>query len=548
MRFLNSNLDLTLPRVLPFTLTFLLLPLPHPYNSCVKLRRSSGILLHPTSLPGRFGIGDLGPEAFQFVDFLHSTRQSLWQVLPLGPTGFGDSPYQTFSAFAGNPLLVSPEKLLEEGLLSSSDLQNPPSDSPSKVDFNAVSAWKLPLLRKAYANFCIHSSASQREAFQSFCAKNSSWLEDFALFMAVKQAHGGISWNDWDWPISQREPEALKKWGQKLARDIDSHKFTQFLFFHQWRELKQYSHNRTVMVMGDIPIFLSQDSSDVWAHPDLFYLDEKGKATVVAGVPPDYFSATGQLWGNPLYRWEIMERSRFRWWIERFRAAFELFDLVRLDHFRGFESYWEVPATEKTAERGRWVQGPGASLFEAVREELGDLPIAAENLGMITPEVVDLMKQLGFPGMAVLQFAFGGASPNSNFLPHNYIRNQLVYTGTHDNNTTIGWWTDTGTQDSTLTSQDVSEERAFVLKYLATNGADIHWTFIRTVFASVANLAIVPLQDILGLGSEARMNLPGKPDGNWRWRYGPEMITPDIVERLRELTTLYGRALKRETP
>jgi len=493
-------------------------------------------------------MGDLGPEAFQFVDFLHSAKQSLWQVLPLGPTGYGDSPYQTFSAFAGNPLLISLEKLLEEGLLSSSDLQNPPSGSLLKVDFSAVTAWKFPLLRKAYENFRAHATASQREMFQSFCTKNSPWLEDFAIFMAIKQAHSGTAWNDWDKSIAQREPEALTKWHHELAVDIDSHKFSQLLFFHQWRKLKEYSHDRSVIIMGDIPIFVSRDSSDVWAHPELFYLDEKGNPTVVAGVPPDYFSATGQLWGNPLYRWELMEHSGFGWWIERFRAAFELFDMVRLDHFRGFEAYWEVPAMEKTAVHGRWVKGPGASLFEAVSKELGDLPIVAENLGVITPEVVCLMEQLGYPGMAVLQFAFADASSASDFLPHNYIRNQLVYTGTHDNNTTIGWWTDTDTRDSTRTAQEVNEERAFALKYLATNGVDMHWTLIRTVFASVANLAIVPLQDLLGLGSEARMNLPARPDGNWRWRYLREMITPEVVERLKEMTTLYGRESKGMTP
>ena len=514
----------------------------------MQLRRSSGILLHPTSLPGRFGIGDLGPEAFQFVDFLHSTKQSLWQMLPLGPTGYGDSPYQTFSAFAGNPLLISLEKLSEEGLLAPRDIDNPPSNSLSKVDYSAVTAWKLPLLRMAYETFYAHASASQREVFQSFCVRNSHWLEDYALFMAVKQRHGGTAWNNWSGSIAQREPKSLTEWAHEFAGEIGSHKFTQFLFFHQWKELKQYCHTRAVTVMGDIPIFVSGDSSDVWAHPEFFYLDAEGSPTVVAGVPPDYFSATGQLWGNPLYRWKIMEHSGFRWWIERFRAAFEMFDLVRLDHFRGFEAYWEVPASEKTAVAGRWVKGPGATLFEAVRKELGNLPMVAENLGVITPEVVELMERLGFPGMAVLQFAFAAASSASDFLPHNYIRNQVVYTGTHDNNTTIGWWTDTSTLDSTRTLQEVDQERAFALKYLATDGIDIHWTFIRAVLASVANLAIVPLQDLLGLGSEARMNLPAKADGNWRWRYRREMITPEIAERLREMTTLYGRASNGDTP
>ncbi|MFN8009362.1 MAG: 4-alpha-glucanotransferase [Terriglobia bacterium] len=518
------------------------------YNSQVKFRRSSGILLHPTSLPGRFGIGDLGPEAFQFVDFLHATKQSYWQLLPLGPTGYGDSPYQTFSAFAGNPLLISLERLLSSGLLSQLDLQDMPVWSSSRVDFGAIKSWKLPLLVKAFEIFRVHASTSQRDLFHAFCANNAFWLDDFALFMAVKQAHGGNGWNEWEPAIARRDVTAVESWREKLAGEIESEKFSQFLFFHQWQELKQYGHDRSVKIMGDIPIFVSRDSSDVWAHPELFHLDQEGNPTVVAGVPPDYFSTTGQLWGNPLYRWEVMGATHYQWWLERFRTSLKLFDVFRLDHFRGFEAYWEIPASEKTAVNGRWVKGPGAALFDAMRGSLGELPIVAENLGVITPEVVELMEQYHFPGMAVLQFAFNGASPTSSFLPHNYIRNQLVYTGTHDNNTTLGWWTDTGAEETTRSLEEIREEHEFVLKYLATDETEIHWKMIRAVLGSVADLAIIPLQDYLGLGGEARMNFPSKAEGNWRWRYSRELITPQIIDRIREMTLLYGRAPEQESP
>jgi 4-alpha-glucanotransferase len=507
----------------------------------VKSSRSSGILLHPTSLPGRFGIGELGKEAFHFVGFLHRARQRVWQVLPLGPTGYGDSPYQVFSAFAGNPLLISLESLAEEGLLSADDLSEAPAFPESRVDFGAVIRFKFPLLRKSFEQFRKAQPADCRK-FDEFCETHAGWLEDYALFMAVKDAHGGQAWNQWDPAIALRQPEAVEAWRRRLAQEVVCWKFWQFLFFRQWRALKEHCHAHHIQIMGDIPIFVARDSSDVWSHPRLFHLDEDGNPTVVAGVPPDYFSATGQLWGNPLYRWDAMAADGYDWWVQRFRAAFELVDIVRIDHFRGFESYWEVPASETTAMHGRWVDGPGAALFEVVRRGLGDLPIVAENLGLITPEVEALREQLGFPGMAVLQFAFGSGRPDSEFLPHNYSRELLVYTGTHDNDTTVGWWKSTGTGDSTRSPEQVQREREFVLKYLGVDGNEIHWSFIRTVLASVANLAIVPLQDVLGLDGQARMNLPARPDGNWQWRFSPGMLTQSIQERLKELTLLYARA------
>lgn len=498
--------------------------------------------MHPTSLPGQFGIGDLGQEAYRFADFLHGSQQRIWQVLPLGPTGYGDSPYQVFSAFAGNPLLINLEQLAREGWLSPDDWKDTPALSATAVDYGVVINLKFPLLRLAFERFKARASAQVRDAFARFCKRHVSWLDDYALFMAVKEAHGGIAWNQWDPAIALRRPEALRHWRQKLEVEVTYWKFWQFQFFSQWLALKQYCHDRRIQIMGDIPIFVARDSADVWARPELFHLDAQGNPTVVAGVPPDYFSATGQLWGNPLYRWDVMARSGYRWWVERFRSVLELVDVIRIDHFRGFEAYWEVPAQETTAIHGRWVKGPGAELFETVRRDLGDLPIVAENLGLITPEVEALRLKLGFPGMAVLQFAFGSGSPESDFLPHNYQRNLLVYTGTHDNDTTVGWWTSSGSSASTRNQDDVDREREFALKYLHSNGEEIHWTFIRAVLSSVANLAVIPLQDVLGLGSEARMNLPARASGNWRWRYTSEMLTEGIRARLKEMTMLYGRA------
>ena len=412
----------------------------------MEFPRSSGILLHPTSLPGRFGIGDLGLGAYRFADFLAGAGQRIWQVLPLGPTGYGDSPYQCFSASAGNPLLVSLEKLVAEGDLSPDGLADDLPAFPNRqVDFGEVVRHRIPLLRKAARNFLTVATATRREEFQDFCRQNASWLDNFALFMALKEAHGGEAvWNKWAHDIAARRPEALARWEARLSEPIDTQKYVQYQFFKQWSELKAYCHQREIQMMGDIPIFAAHDSADVWAHPELFHLDGDGNPTVQAGVPPDYFSATGQLWGNPLYRWEAIAEAGYAWWIERFRSILRLVDIVRLDHFRGFEAYWEIPGNEKTAINGRWVKAPGGEMLEAVKKTLGELPIVAETLGVITPEVEALRDRFGFPGMGILQFAFGSDPQAPGFRPHNFRRHFVVYTGTHDNDTTIGWWTSSG--------------------------------------------------------------------------------------------------------
>ncbi len=505
--------------------------------------RRSGILLHPTSLPGRYGVGDLGPEAYRFVDFLAGARQGLWQVLPLGPTGYGDSPYQCFSAFAGNPLLVSPERLVAERWLSPSDLEGAPSFPERHVDFEAVSRFRRPLLERAFEGFEARATASDRKRLQAFCRVQRTWLEDFALFAALKDAHGGSPWTKWDRDLARRRPAALARVRKELARQVERQRFVQHQFFTQWAELRRHCHERSVRIMGDLPIFVAHDSADVWANPELFYLEEDGSPTHIAGVPPDYFSATGQRWGNPLYRWAAMRKTGYRWWIERFRATLALVDVVRVDHFRGFEAYWEVPATEPTAIKGRWVKGPGAALFRAVEATLGKLPIVAENLGVITPAVEAMRERFGFPGMAILQFAFGTDPQAPSFRPHNYVRNLVVYTGTHDNDTTVGWWTSKGAGDSTRTPEQIERESDHCRRFLGfTDEREVHWAFIRTVLASVADTALVPLQDVLGLGSEARMNLPGQPTGNWRWRFEAHRLTAEIRDRLGELTLLYDRA------
>ena len=509
----------------------------------MKFARSSGILLHPTSLPGRPGVGDLGAEAYRFADFLVRAGQRIWQVLPLGPTGYGDSPYQCFSAFAGNPLLVSLEKLVEEGDLTSDDLAvNLPHFPTRQVDFGCVIRYKLPLLKRAAENFRARASAARREEYETFCGQNASWLENYALFMALKEAHGGEAvWNQWERDVAARQPNALARWKERLAGATEIQKYAQYQFFKQWLVLKAYCHSRGIQVMGDIPIFVAHDSADVWAHPELFRLDAEGNPSVKAGVPPDYFSATGQLWGNPLYCWDAMAETGYAWWIDRFRSALKLVNIIRLDHFRGFESYWEVPGGEETAINGRWVKAPGGEMLEAVQKALGDLPIVAETLGVITPEVVALRDRLGFPGMGILQFAFGADPQAPEFKPHNYRRHFVAYTGTHDNDTTVGWWTGSGAGDSTRTLEDVRAEREFALKYLGTDGREINWSFIRCLLASVADTVITPLQDVLGLGSEARMNVPAARSGSWRWRFTADQLTPEIGERLRELTVIYDR-------
>jgi len=499
--------------------------MPPPMSSL----RASGVLLHPTSLPGRFGIGDLGPAASRWLDFLAGAGQRLWQVLPLGPTGYGDSPYQCFSAFAGNPNLVSPERLVEEGLLAAADLDAAPAFPAERVDYGPVIEWKRALLARAYERFAAGAAPGLRDPYAAFRAAHAAWLDDFALFMALKDAHGGAPWTDWERGLVRREPAELVAAHDRLVEDVERHCFRQFLFFRQWAALRDRARELGVQVVGDLPIFVAHDSADVWAHPGLFQLDERGNPTVVAGVPPDYFTRTGQLWGNPLYRWDVMRRDGYAWWTERLHAALELMDLVRLDHFRGFEACWEVPAGSPTAEHGRWVPGPAEHFFEVVRAALGALPLIAEDLGLITPPVVALRDWLELPGMRILQFAFDGDGRHP-FLPHNYVRNCVAYTGTHDNDTALGWY-----------ATAPERERDFARRYLGVDGPGIAWGMVRAVHASVADRVVVPIQDLLELGPEARMNLPGRPDGNWGWRLREGQLGDALRDRLRGLTETFGR-------
>jgi 4-alpha-glucanotransferase len=506
----------------------------------MRFSRSSGILLHPTSLPGPYGIGELGPEAYRFADFLHNSGQCIWQVLPLGPTGYGDSPYQCFSAFAGNPLLISLDTLAARGYLNARDLNERPEFPADNVDFGTVIAWKIPLLRGAFHAFQ-RSVPAERDAFDAFCRAKSAWLDEFALFMALKQAHNNVMWTFWERDLALREPGAIERARAELRDEIECNKFIQFQFERQWHDLKAHCAGNDIRVLGDMPIYVALDSADVWAEPGLFELDQTGQPRVVAGVPPDYFSATGQLWGNPIYRWDAHAKSGYAWWIARFRRALEVLDMIRLDHFRGFVGYYEIPAGDKTAVNGQWVKGPGAPLFEALEQALGKLPIVAENLGVITPEVEALRRQFGFPGMAILQFAFGTDPQAPQFKPHNYLRDLVAYTGTHDNDTVLGWWSSKGAGDSTRTPENVEKELDFARRYLNTDGREINWVMIRTLMASVAGTVLFPLQDVLGVGSEGRMNLPGSPSGNWHWRFRAEALTPSISSRLRRLTEIYDR-------
>jgi 4-alpha-glucanotransferase len=509
-------------------------------QSKMTFQRSSGILLHPTSFPSRFGIGDLGEEARELIDFLESSGQSLWQVLPLGPTGFGDSPYQCFSAFAGNPLLVSPELLATDGLLARADIERPPAFSQERIEFGRVIEYKNSLLARAFHNFTLNNGPQSCVDFLAFCRQEDSWLDDYALFRALKNRHRGAAWNQWPSSLARREREEIAAAKEKLRDPIIAEKFYQYLFFKQWLALKEYALSRGVKIIGDIPIFVSYDSADVWTHPRWFKLDEEGAPLVVAGVPPDYFSKTGQLWGNPIYDWEKMKETDFRWWIERFKANFKLFDIIRLDHFRGFAACWEVPAGDETAERGRWVEVPGRELLSALKQQMGELPIIAEDLGVITKDVEALRDDFNLPGMRILQFAFSSDSANID-LPHNYTPNSVVYTGTHDNDTTAGWFNSRAGRGSTRSQEQIEGERKRCLKYLRSNGKEIHWDFIRAAFASVARFAIVPMQDALGLDSSARMNLPATSEGNWGWRMREGALNRKISRRLYEMAELYGR-------
>ncbi|HZE79365.1 MAG TPA: 4-alpha-glucanotransferase [Candidatus Polarisedimenticolia bacterium] len=510
----------------------------------MKFPRSAGILLHPTSLPGAYGIGDLGTEALRFCSYLKDSGIKIWQVLPLNPTGYGDSPYQSLSAFAGNPLLISLETLAAEGLLDKQALHPMPDFPEGHVDFSMVIPWKFNLLRKASSNFFGSSACKQKADFENFTHQNHAWLDDYALFMAAKDAHEGRVWTEWDPDLASRQHAAIAKWSEKLSSEITAYKFWQYEFFRQWNAIQEDCARRGIRIMGDIPIYAAHDSADVWAHPEMFWLDEKGNPLKVSGVPPDYFSATGQLWGNPLYRWDVMRATSYRWWIERLRASLKMFDMVRLDHFRGFEAYWEIPAGEPTAMHGKWVKGPGGELFQVLTDALGPLPIVAENLGVITPEVEAIRKRFDYPGMAILQFAFSTDPQAPTFRPHNYEQQLVAYTGGHDNDTMFGWW-HSGVAQSTRTQADVKKEYAEAQNYFGFSAnefdREVNWIFIREVMKSVANTVLFPMQDVLGLGSEARMNTPGTLGGNWTWRLGANSLREADQSRLKLLAEIFER-------
>ena len=498
--------------------------------------RRSGVLLHPTSLPSRFGIGDLGDAAYRFIDFLAAARQTHWQILPLSPTGYGDSPYQTLSAFAGNPMLISLDELVAVGHLSDDDLHDAPNFPNDRIDFGRVVQYKSKLLNRAFASFRSRGSDAQHAAFVQFCQEQVFWLDDFSLFMALKETHSQRPWYEWEPEFKMRQPTALARARETLAEQIEYEKYRQWLFAEQWLAIKRYANERGIYIIGDIPIFVSEDSADVWANTHLFYFDKDLRPTIVSGVPPDYFSATGQLWGHPLYRWNVMAKNGYAWWIARFRAAFTYADVARVDHFRGFYNYWQIPAGEKTAVNGTWVHGPGADLFNAVIAALGDMVIIAEDLGEFDAAsragMDALQTEFGFPGMKVLHFAFGSGADNI-YLPHNYTRDFVAYTGTHDNDTSVGWYQASSTE----------AERDYARKYTHSDGSDIAWTLIRLAWASVANTAITTVQDLLALGHDARMNTPstvGPP--NWCWRMLPGALNDEIATRLAELTSIYGRA------
>ncbi|MBD2461471.1 4-alpha-glucanotransferase [Oscillatoria sp. FACHB-1407] len=498
-------------------------------------QRASGVLLHPTSLPSPHGIGDLGASAYAFVDFLERSGQRLWQILPLGPTGYEHSPYtMNFSAFAGNPLMISLEQLAQEGLLNRDELVPLTDANPEQVDFDRVIPHKFEFLKRAFDRFQTSRNTDQQAEFEQFCQQQSWWLDDFVLFMALLDANGGKPWSQWEPAIARRDPAALQAQSEKLAENIQFQQFLQFKFFEQWSRLRAYANQRNIQIIGDVSIYVCHNSSDVWANPELFKLDPQTlEPAYIAGVPPDYFSETGQLWGNPVYEWERSQQTQFDWWIKRFKATLLYVDLVRVDHFRGFEAYWQVRAGEPTAINGEWVKAPGQEFFETLQERLGSLPILAEDLGIITPEVEELRDRFHFPGMRILMFAFDGS--DSIHLPHHYIQNCIVYSGTHDNDTAIGWW-----------EKASSTEKNRLADYLGYASADdihdINWVLIRVALASVANSAILPLQDLLGLDGRARMNDPSKIPGNWRWRYtNSDLLTNELSQQLHHLTQLYSR-------
>ncbi len=494
----------------------------------MSFERSSGILLHPTSLPSRGGIGDLGPAAHEFVEFLASAKQKLWQVLPLNPVAFANSPYSSISAFAGNPLLVSLERLAERGWLSHDKVAAVP-DPKGRVDFEKVRAVKAPLLREAATNFLANAKGDHRARFERFCRDNSWWLEDFVLFAVLRHKYPG-SWNNWPREIARREPEALQRHRDELGSMIETVRVVQFFFYEQWGALREHCAKYRIKVVGDVAIFVNYDSADVWMHPDIFQLNANLEPESVAGVPPDAFSETGQRWGNPLYRWDVLKQRGYDWWIDRMRWSTTTCDIVRLDHFRGFESYWEIPAYEPTAIHGQWLKGPADDLFHALKNALGDLPFIAEDLGMITQDVHAFRERLQIPGMRVMQFGFGDPGAHI-YLPHKFEPNTVVYTGTHDNDTTVGWWQKSANED----------EKRHALAYLGPAEDGINWAFIRAAEGSVAELCIVPLQDVLGLGAEARMNTPSRPDGNWDWRFKRGALTKELAQKLAAIVTVSDR-------
>ena len=495
----------------------------------MNFERLCGILLHPTSLPARGGIGDFGPAAYEFLDFLAAARQGLWQVLPLGPLGIGDSPYSATSAFAGNPMLVSLERLAERGWIDAARLAALPAPG-ARVDYAQVRALKVPLLVEAATNFLAGRDGGARPRFEQFCRDHASWLDDAALFQILRRRYDRISWKRWPAELVHREPAALERARNELAAEIDVARVLQFAFFEQWRALRRACAQRAIRIVGDVAIFVSYDSADVWTHPELFKLDAHLEPEVVAGVPPDAFSATGQRWGNPVYRWDVLRGRGYDWWVERMRWACRACDIIRLDHFRGFEKYWEIPASEPTAVNGHWVEGPGDDLFQVLGHALGELPFIAEDLGFITPEVHALRRRLNIPGMRVMQFGFGDPGAHI-YLPHRFEANTVVYTGTHDNDTLVGWWN----------SAASDAERRAVLAYLGQPSDGVHWAFIRAAVDSVAELCVVPAQDVLGLDSSARMNVPSRPDGNWTWRLSPGALTPALAQKLADLATASDR-------
>lgn len=501
--------------------------------------RRFGILLHPTSLPGRYGIGDLGPEAHRFVDVLREMGVRLWQVLPLGPTGWGHSPYQSPSTFAGNPLLISLEVLEQEGLLPPGDPPRELSEGQDCVNYERVREYKEARLRQAFGEFTARKLHESRE-FLSFCADNVWWLQDFSMFMAMKHRHAGRPWTEWEPSIAHRDHTALDHCLSSLHDELTYVHFVQYTFFRQWRALREHANERGILIMGDIPIFVAHDSADVWAHPELYRLQPDGRPLVVAGVPPDCFSDTGQLWGNPVYDWDEMKRQGYRWWLDRVRHTLRMVDMIRLDHFRGFEAYWGVPADHETAENGAWVPAPGNDFFQHLQRELGELPLVAEDLGFITPEVERMRRRFNLPGMAILQFAFGKEVYCGVYRPHDWEHQTVAYTGTHDNDTVVGWWSTVRIDDPEAPREWV-EERIYARDYLNIDGEGAHWAFLRCLISSVCHLTIAPLQDVLGLGGEARMNFPGRINGNWQWRFRWEMLTDETKGRLRRLLEVYDR-------